>query len=191
MTRDAFLKSLRHGLRGLRPETAAEITADYEAYFTEGLTAGRSEADIAQALGDPSRLARELRAEAGLKRWEAERDPAAAVGAIIALVGLGAVDLVLLLPVATGVAGLIFGLFSASAVCLAIGAVIAVIGPFTVHGEPPLALLLMGLGLVFGASSAAAIAGLISIGLFNGALWYGRLHLRLLRPALQTQEMAS
>ncbi|OYW97171.1 MAG: hypothetical protein B7Z12_22070, partial [Caulobacter vibrioides] len=31
---------------------------------------GRTEAEAAAALGDPDRLARELRADAGLRRWE-------------------------------------------------------------------------------------------------------------------------
>ena len=68
MTRQDFIGRLRAGLTGLPEQVRADIVADYETHFSEGAAAGRSEADIAAALGDPERLARELRAEAGLKR---------------------------------------------------------------------------------------------------------------------------
>ena len=42
---------------------------------------------MAVALGDPARLARELRTEAGLKRWETERNPSAAASAVFAVLG--------------------------------------------------------------------------------------------------------
>src|SRR5579871_2266681 len=99
MTRDAFIARLRQGLAGLPEQARADIVADYERHFTDGVAAGRSEADIAAALGDPDRLARELRAEAGLKRWETERNPEAAAAAVFALLGLGAIDVLVLLPI--------------------------------------------------------------------------------------------
>ena len=77
MTRDAFMARLREGLRGLPQQTASEILADYETHFADGEAAGRSEAEVAEALGDPARLARELRAEIGLQRWETQRSPSA------------------------------------------------------------------------------------------------------------------
>ena len=113
MTRDAFLARLRDGLRGLPPQTVADIVADYEAHFTEGAAAGRAEVDIAQALGDPDRLARELRAERALGRWEENRNPSAAAGAVFAVLGLGAIDLLVLLPVMITVVSTLFGLFVA------------------------------------------------------------------------------
>ena len=75
MTRQEFIARLKAGLAGLPLQAQADIVADYETHFTEGAAAGRSEADIAAALGDPERLARELRAEAGLKRWETRAQP--------------------------------------------------------------------------------------------------------------------
>ena len=46
-----------------------------------GIAAGRTEAEVASALGDPVRLARELKAEAGIQRWHQEKNPSAAAGA--------------------------------------------------------------------------------------------------------------
>jgi len=43
--------------------------------------------------------AAELRAEADLKRWEEQRNPSAAASAIFAVLGLGALDVLILLPI--------------------------------------------------------------------------------------------
>ena len=73
MTRTEFLDTLHRRLAGLPQAEIDDVMADYAAHFAEGMAAGRSEAEIAEALGDPLRLARELRAEVGLRRWEEER----------------------------------------------------------------------------------------------------------------------
>lgn len=61
MKRDQFLSTLERGLRRLPPQKRAEIVADYRSYFAEGLAAGRDEATVASSLGNPARLAAELR----------------------------------------------------------------------------------------------------------------------------------
>ena len=65
MNRDAFLCILSDGLDGLPAHEIDDILADYVAYFDEARASGRSEEEVAAALGDPRRLARELRAESG------------------------------------------------------------------------------------------------------------------------------
>ena len=79
-----------------------DLLADYATHFADGMAAGRSEAEIAAALGDPMRLARELRAEAGLRRWETERTPANFFAVLFGFVALIAVDFVFLLPLLGG-----------------------------------------------------------------------------------------
>ena len=59
MNRAAFLRRLSDGLAGLPAREAEDILDDYSAYFDEGFADGRSEEDVAAALGDPARLARE------------------------------------------------------------------------------------------------------------------------------------
>ena len=73
MDRDTFLCILNDGLEGLAAREVDDILADYVAYFDEAHASGRSEQEVAAALGDPRRLARELRAESGLRRWENHR----------------------------------------------------------------------------------------------------------------------
>lgn len=69
-SRQMFLDQLRAGLKGLPRSVVEDILAEYTAHFDEGRAAGRSDGEIAAALGDPGRLAREVRAETGVRRWE-------------------------------------------------------------------------------------------------------------------------
>lgn len=187
MTRQAFIARLREGLKGLPQQTIDDIVADYETHFVDGEAAGRTEAEVAAALGDPGRLAREVRAESSLSRWREERSPSAAAGAIIAVLGLGAIDLFFLLPILMGVAGAIFGLFIAAIALFVAGVACFVAGPFVGIGGGVAAALLAGIGLMAGSASLASVLTLITIGLVNALVWYGRLHYRLLKPALEPQ----
>jgi uncharacterized membrane protein len=187
MTREAFIARLRDGLRGLPPQTAAEIVADYEAHFADGEAAGRTEAEVAAALGDPGRLARELRAEAGLKRWEEDRSPSGAASAVFAVLGLGALDLLVLLPILIGVGGTLFGMAMAAIAGLFAGGAIFAAGPFSGFPGGVWAALLAGLGVMSGATALGALVVLVTIGIVNALVWYGRLHYRLIKPALEPQ----
>jgi uncharacterized membrane protein len=183
MTRAAFLDALRAGLAGLPQPAIEEIIADYDAHFAEGAAEGRGEDDIARALGDPTRLARELRAEAGLKRWEARRSPSSAAAAIVAMLGLGAIDIIILLPVLLALGGALFGSFCAVAGVIVAGGAVFAVGPFAHPPGGPFAALLLGLGMMAAAVSAGAVLTMLTIGLVNAAVWYGRLHYRLLDRA--------
>src|SRR6267154_913781 len=99
MNRVAFLRTLRDGLGGLPAREIDDILADYAAYFDEAHTSGRSEEDVTNSLGDPRRLARELRAESGLRRWENHRSLGNSATVLLAIGGLAAVDIIFLLPI--------------------------------------------------------------------------------------------
>ena len=187
MTRQDFIARLRAGLRGLPPAAVADILADYETHFADATSAGRSEAEVAAALGDPDRLARELRAEAGLRRWEAERNPSAAASAVFAVLGLGAIDVLVLLPILLWAAGTLLGLFVAAFALFGVGAAVMIAGPFVVSAAPTLTLVLAGFGLMAGGACLGALAGIGGIAGTNALVWYGRLHMRLLKPALDAQ----
>jgi uncharacterized membrane protein len=178
MTRDAFLMALRANLRGLPPRSVDEIVADYASHFDEGLAAGRQEQDIASALGDPARLARELRAEAGIKRWDQERSVSAAAAAVIAILSLGAIDVLILLPVLLVVVAVLFVFACVSAALIVVGLIMLIASPFGdfLHH------LLCGLGMVSGGLSLGALAILLSMGLTNLLMRYGRFHVRLIKP---------
>jgi uncharacterized membrane protein len=182
MTKDAFLAQLRAGLRGMPPRAIDEIVTDYASHFDEGLAAGRSEEAVAAALGDPARLARELNAEAGLKRWDEERSPSAAAGAILAILSIGAIDLLILLPILLVVISLVVVV-----ACMAIGFMVAglallVTTPFALFGGHLPKHLLLGLGFMTGGLSLGALVTLVCVGLTDLLIRYGRFHVRLMKP---------
>lgn len=186
MTREAFLDNLRRGLRGLPDQEISDILADYSSYFKEADAAGRDAEDVAKALGDPRRLARELKAEMGLLRWERNRTPANLFVVILALGGLATVDIFVLLP-------LLFGVGLIALVSCFVLLLLGVIGignllsltPFGQgpSGEQAPSSLLSGIGLV--ASSAGG--GVLLMLLLNAGMKllarYVRLHYRLFKPA--------
>jgi uncharacterized membrane protein len=66
------------------------------------------------------------------------------------------------------------------------GGVVFAAGPISGFPGGTAAAVLAGLGLMSGAASMGALLALVSIGLVNALVWYGRLHYRLLKPALES-----
>ncbi|WP_217578897.1 DUF1700 domain-containing protein [Mesorhizobium sp. GbtcB19] len=183
MTRDAFLQTLRQGLAGLPAHEIDDIVGDYSAHFADA--SGRSEAEVAAALGDPARLARELRAEAGLRRLEAHWSMSNMLAATLALAGLAFIDLVFLLPL----------ILTAVILWLALGITLVAIGALGVKIILTTLLfdssgtLTSSLGRVFiGAGLVSAFVGggaLLLLGQGAGIRVlgrYARLHSRLAQP---------
>jgi uncharacterized membrane protein len=187
MTRAEFMARLRQGLVGLPMSTAAEIAADYDLHFTDGAAAGRSEAEIAEALGDPSRLARELRAEAGARRWTQEQNPSAAAGAIFGLLGLGALDIFIMLPLVLPIFGTVLSLLLTGVLVFVAGGVVSVVGPFFGGPGGILAAVLLGIGLMGLGLFMGGLMAILTKWLIDATVWYARLHYRVLKPALDPQ----
>ncbi len=149
------------------------------------MAAGRSEAEIAQALGDPIRLARELRAEAGFRRWETERTPASFFAVLFGFLALVAVDFVFLLPLLGGLAlfTLIAGIV-VLALCIAGVVLLAKLfswdGLFTVHS---LVRKLSGLGLLGVGIGGGALLLLMIDYVVRLLGKFARLHYTLLNQA--------
>jgi uncharacterized membrane protein len=158
MTRSEFLSILHERLRGLPASEIEELMDDYDSHFAEGLAAGRGEAEIAAALGDPVRLARELRAEAGLRRWESARTPANFYAAMIGFLALIAVDFMFLLPLlgALAIATLAVGL---ALLGLCVAGLVLMMKLFSFHG--------LSLGYLTRILSGI---GLLGLGVGGGAL---------------------
>jgi uncharacterized membrane protein len=187
MTRADFIARLKAGLAGTPANQIADIVADYETHFDDAIAAGRSEAEVADALGDPGRLARELKAEEGLRRWEEQKNPSAAMAAVFAVLGLGAIDILVLLPILMGVVGALFGFFMAAIGVFIGGGFVFAAGPFMGPPGGPMTAILAGIGLMAAATAIVAVTTIVTVGLVNLLVWYGRLHYRLLKPAIEPQ----
>ena len=185
MTRDEFMGRLRRGLVGLPTRTAAEIASDYGQHFDDGAADGRTEAEVAEALGDPDRLARELRAEAGARRWDQEQNPAAAAGAIFGLIGLGAIDILILLPIVLPVFGAVIAMLMTGVGVFIAGGFALVVGPFFGGPGGVRAAILFGIGLMGLGLFMVGLMALLTKWLIDATVWYARLHYRVLKPALE------
>jgi uncharacterized membrane protein len=185
MTKAEFLDALRRRLAGLPQAEIDELLGDYATHFHEGLAAGRSEAEIAQALGDPMRVARELRAEAAFRRWEKARTPANFFAVLFGFVALIAVDVVfivllLLLLFILAMTAFMAGI-TVLVLCLTgIGVMLKWDSQFSSN---PLAHILSGVGLLgLGIGGGALL--LLTIDWVVRLLWiWARLHYRLLNKA--------
>lgn len=186
MTRNEFIKRLKAGLKGMPQDVIDEIVADYQAHFEAGIADGRSEEEVAAALGNPSRLARELRFEAGFKNWHSERSPSSAWSAILAFMGLATIDILILLPIVLPVIGVVFGLFVAVLAGFIGGGFVLIAGPFSGFPGGWLVAILTGLGIMSASVAAAALLTLVSIWIVNALMWFGRLHYRVIEPAIHS-----
>lgn len=98
MTKNQFIKTLRASLRGLPPAQMDDITADYEEYFRDGAANGRSEEQIADGLGDPTQIAKELLCEMRIQAWETKKSFGNLGRVLLAVVALGGLNLFLSIP---------------------------------------------------------------------------------------------
>lgn len=185
MKRDEFLARLKAGLAGMPPDQGDDIVRDYESHFAEGAAQGRSEDDIAAALGDPTRLAKELRAEAGLRRWQEGRNAANFIAALLAFLGLATFDVILLLPVLFVVLILLFALGIAM-LGIIIAGIVHTVGALVSFESirNSLASLFQGAGLVAGGIGGGALVLLVLDWMVVVLGRYARMHYRLLKPAV-------
>ena len=188
MTRGEFLGELRAGLTGLRQQDIEDIIADYESHFTDGAADGRGDAEVAAALGDPARLARELRVEAGFKRWQDEHSTRNLAGIVLALLGLATIDFMLLLPAAGTVIGFFIG-FAAVVLALFVGGIVLLVSLLPIGFLADIGSLmrrgLAGACLVAGGIGGGALFILLVEWLARMLVKYARLHYRLLTSATQ------
>ena len=67
------------------------------------------------------------------------------------------------------------------------GGAAMITGPFNAFPGGPAAALLCGLGMMSAATAIAALLTIVSILVINALMWFGRLHYKVLQPAIETQ----
>lgn len=185
MNQEQFLRELRRGLAGIPARELDEIIADYQSYFDEAEAAGRNVVEVVAAHGDPRLLAKELRAEMGFRHWEDHQSPRSFWNAAMALGGLAAIDLVILIPGLMALGAIILVLFFVLSLLsvIGIGTLLDLISGNSdpAEGSVPY-LLVRSIALL-----AVSVGGgfVMVVGLKRGMaqlMRYARLHYRLLRP---------
>ncbi|TDM12054.1 HAAS signaling domain-containing protein [Macrococcus lamae] len=93
MSRKDYLDQLYRNLKGLPEKERESIMFDYESHFEEGLMDGHSEQQIADQLGHPDRVARELKADYSVVRAEQHPTTSNAMQAVMATIGLSVLNI--------------------------------------------------------------------------------------------------
>ena len=114
MGKQDYLDALGKAMAGLPPETAARTLAYYEQRFIDGLTIGRSEAEIAAELDEPRKIAMTLRANAHMATMASRKSPGGFVRTVFTFVGLAVFNLFMVVPAAV-CAALLMALYLSSA----------------------------------------------------------------------------
>jgi uncharacterized membrane protein len=185
MNRLKFLEELNRLLSDLPQATREDIVYDYEEHFRNGLEEGKPEEEIALALGDPSAIARQYRANFAVEQAETKTTTANVFRAVFATVSLGFFNLVFVVGPFIGLLGILLGLFvaaggiTAAGISAFLGTVFAPILPFTfsaadVSGAGRIVVLFASIGF-------AAFGLLFLIGDYYLARWFYRLTIRYLR----------
>jgi uncharacterized membrane protein len=127
-----------------------------------------------------------LRAEAGIKRWESDRNAGNFIAALLALLGLLTVDVMFLLPLLFVIAMVTFAFCLAAVVIAFVGLIIlasAAWGDLFFPGGRALVRALTGMGMLAGGVGGGALLLLMVGALLRLLGRYARLHYRLLNPS--------
>ncbi|KHD86797.1 HAAS signaling domain-containing protein [Heyndrickxia ginsengihumi] len=114
MGKEQFLKQLKSSLRKLSTEEREDILHDYEEHFTIGLSEGKTEEEIANSLGSPQQIAKEMLALYHMEKVETTVTPGNILRAVWAVIGLGFFNLVIVLGPFIALVGVLFAGWAAS-----------------------------------------------------------------------------
>ncbi|WP_188455138.1 HAAS signaling domain-containing protein [Virgibacillus oceani] len=108
MTKFQFLNQLNSSLKGLSSEEREDILQDFEEHFANGSVEGKSEEQIADSLGSPNQIAKELLATYHLEKVETTATTGNIIRAVWAVIGLGFFNLIIVLGPFIGLAAVVF-----------------------------------------------------------------------------------
>jgi uncharacterized membrane protein len=145
-----YIQLFKEQLKGLPERDLEELIYDYEEHFTIGLSEGRSEAEIADSLGNPKTLAKEMKANYRISRVEEKFTFNNFYRALFATIGLGFLNLLFILGPFIGIAVSLFAIFVSGIAIIGSGlfVIIASFLPMLFHNVPdPLLAIFVGLAL--------------------------------------------
>jgi len=108
MTEQQFLQDLDRYLRPVKEEDRREIMQDYVDHFAFALAEGKTEGEVADSLGSPKQLAREILADYRIVKMETTRSMGDTFRAVWSVIGLGFLNLLLVLSPLIVLVALVF-----------------------------------------------------------------------------------
>lgn len=97
MNNKQFMNELESSLKGLPDDERQDILRDFQEHFNIGLADGKTEEQIAESLGSPQQIAKELRASYHVEKMETTASTGNIFRALWAVVGLGFFNFVIVL----------------------------------------------------------------------------------------------
>lgn len=114
MNKSEFLGKLNKELKDIPEFDKKDILFDYDEHFAIGLEQGRNEEEIAESLGTPDVLAKQLKINYMINQAENTSSIGNIFKAVFATLGLGFFNLCFILGPFLGIVGVFIGLFAAS-----------------------------------------------------------------------------
>jgi len=171
MTREKYLADLKHSLVRMSDEERRDVLYDYEEHFRMGMAEGRSEDQIARALGNPRIVGKAYAIDALLDESKEGGGVGAAsvLRAVFASISLGFFNIIFVLGPFLGLVGVMIGLWATAvslgvsglAVLLSPLAAVIVPGAITLAGMNPAFLFFAGVGVA--ALGVLAVIGMIKL----------------------------
>jgi uncharacterized membrane protein len=183
MKKVIYLKKLEGGLKGLPSNEIKDILFDYNEYFSEGLKKKRNEEDIAKGLGDPEKVAKNLKAEYYVSAAKEKSSFNNVLKAVIASMGLGLFNLIIVLGPLIGLFAILLGLYVVVISLWATGLLIFAISIISLGLN-----FLLGMGLLTGSIAIIALGIIFFVGVnylskyfLKGLAAYYKLNVRIIR----------
>lgn len=129
LNKNQFLENLNHLLKDIPENDRKEILFDYNEHFSIGQKEGRNEVEIANSLGNPKTIAKEVKAQYLINKAEETKSSGNILRAVLASIGLGFFNLVFILGPFLGIVGAVIGLF-AGAIALIVSGLALFLGSF-------------------------------------------------------------
>lgn len=114
MNKNEYITSLNRLLGSLPADERNDIIYDYEEHFRMGMENGKTEEEIANALGDVRTIAKQFKADYSITVAQSNATPGNVFKAVLATLGLGFFNLVFVLGPFLGLVGVLIGFFSAA-----------------------------------------------------------------------------
>lgn len=184
MDKEEFLRDLDKSLKRVPDEERRDILHDFEEHFAFGIEEGKTEEEIAESLGSPKQIAKEVNVSYHMDKVESTATTGNILRAVWAVIGLGFFNLVIVLGPFLGLAGVILGGWIASVVFTLSPLLVlvnTVIYPGTfLYFDFFFSLILSGAGLFIGIG-----VYFISRKLIDGFVKYMRYNVRLVKGGLK------
>ena len=114
MTKKEFMQKLKDNLIGLNQNDKREVLLDYEEHFMDGKQQGRTEEEICEALGEPKKIADEIKSQS--MKSIPNNDGVNMLGYILGILVLSVACIALVSLLVSVLAGAVSGIFGAVAI---------------------------------------------------------------------------